>query len=95
MEEEAKTANEDKASVEGELAKAKAENTELWTQLKGPQDDLQTVQRNSVTLNGQVISLEKQQKEAEEKLHSALEVEAVASMSTIMKARQKVVIDVK
>ena len=81
--------------MKGELAKAKDENTELWIQLQGSQDDLQTVERNSATLSGQVMSLEKQLKKAEEKLHIALEVEEAAREATVAEARQKEMVDFK
>ena len=65
LEEKAKAAMEDEASLENEIARAKIENTELQAQLQGTQDDLQTVQRNYATLSGKVMGLEKQIKEAE------------------------------
>ena len=58
--------------MESKLVEAQAENTELRTQLQESQDDLQIVQRNYATLSGQVMSLEKQLKEIEEKLPLSL-----------------------
>ena len=81
--------------MERELAKAKVENTELWTQLQEFQNDLQTVQRNYATLTGQVMSLWKQLKEAEEKFYTILEVEAATRVVTVMKAKQKAVANFK
>ena len=81
--------------MERELTKAKAENTELWTQLQEFQNDLQTLQRNYATLSGQVMSLWKQLKEAEEKFYTILEVEAVTRMVTVMKVKQKAVANFK
>ena len=45
------------------------------------------MQRNYATLSGQVMGLEKQLKEAEEKLRSTLESEAAARKAAVLEAR--------
>ena len=44
-----------KATLEEELTKVKAENTELQTLLHGSQEDLQTIQCNYATVCGKVM----------------------------------------
>ena len=76
-----------KVSVESKLAKAKAENMVLQTHLRESQNDLQIVKRNYATLSGQVMSIEKKLKEAEEKLCTTLKVEAASREVDVMEAK--------
>ena len=50
---------------------------------------------NYAALAGQVVSLEKQLKETEEKLQTTLEVKTASKEVTIMKAKQQVVVEFK
>ena len=86
---------EEKALVEGKLAKVKAETLELQSQLQEPQIDLQTMQRNYATLAVQMVSLEKQLKEMERKLQNALEIEAASKEVAIMEAKKRAVAEFK
>ena len=90
-----KFAKEVKVSVESKLAKAKAENMVLQTHLRESQNDLQIVKRNYATLSGQVMSIEKKLKEAEEKLCTTLKVEAASREVDVMEAKQKAMVDFK
>ena len=50
---------------------------------------------NYAALAGQVVSLEKQLKETEEKLQTTLEVKTASKEVTIMEAKQQVVVEFK
>ena len=72
-----------KATLEKELAKIKAENVELQSQLQGNQEDLQTIQCNYANVWGKVMGLKKKVKPIEERLSEATSREVV-----ILEAKQ-------
>ena len=78
-----KVVSREKATLEEELTKIKAENLELKNQLQENQEDLQTVQRNYATMSGTVMGLEKWVKAAEDKHRGSVENE-VASRKTVI-----------
>ena len=82
------TLEKENTKLKAEKAKLKVEKAELQQKLQESQDDLQIIQRNYATISGKVMGLEKEVKEAKERLCETTKNEAASRETTIIEAKQ-------